>query len=187
MWPMPLTPLTAAVRTLKVPNVSSSSRDLALAAWCFMRTAFLIACFLRRFFRASAFRLSLSSRFLPRFPPWFFRRGGCSTPTTPRLLHSRLFCLLTCDLRAILLSSLRVPRFPRRCPSFAAAGTVAAGNDFALLGCITTSRCCWHACTVSIDEFPHQSMSSWCYSTPGSSPVLRACLFPEMEVGPPGP
>ena len=43
MWPMPLTPLTAAVRTLKVPNVSSSSRDLALAAWCIMRAAFLVA------------------------------------------------------------------------------------------------------------------------------------------------
>ena len=155
---MPLTPLKAYVHALNVLNVSSCIRDLALAAWCFMRAAFLIACFLRRFFRASAFRLSLSSRFLPRFPPWFFRRGGCSTPTTPRLLHSRLFCLLTCDLRAILLSSLRVPRFPRRCPSFAAAGTVAAGNDFALLGGITTSRCCWHGCTVSIEEFSYQSM-----------------------------
>ena len=29
--------------------------------------------------------------------------------------------------------------------------TAAAGNDFALLGCITPSRCCWQACTVSID------------------------------------
>ena len=151
MWPMPLTPIKAAVHTLNLPNVSSCIRDLALAAWCFMQAAFLIACFLRRFFRASALRLSLNSRFLPWFPPWFFRHDGCSTPTTPRLLHSRL-------------SSLRVPRFPRRCSNFAAPGTVAT-----LLGCITTNRCCWHACTVSIDEFPHQSMSSWCYSTPGSS------------------
>ena len=53
-----VTPLTAAVRTLNVPNVSSSSRDLALAALCFMRAAFLSARFPRRFFRAmlSAFR-----------------------------------------------------------------------------------------------------------------------------------
>ena len=90
MWPMPLTPLTADVRILKVPNESASCRDLALAAWCFMRAAFLIACFLRRYFRASALRFSLSSRFLPRFLPSFFRRGGCSTPT-PRLLHSDSF------------------------------------------------------------------------------------------------
>ena len=32
MWLIPLTPLIAAVQTLNVPNVSSSSRDLALAA-----------------------------------------------------------------------------------------------------------------------------------------------------------
>ena len=42
MWPMPLTPLTVSVRTFKVLNVSSSSRDLALAASCVMRVAFLI-------------------------------------------------------------------------------------------------------------------------------------------------
>ena len=36
MWPIPLTPLIAALRTLTVPNVSSSSRDLALAALCFL-------------------------------------------------------------------------------------------------------------------------------------------------------
>ena len=106
-------------------------------------------------------RLSLSSSCcLPRFLPSFFRRVGCGTPTTPRLLHRRHFCLLACALRAFLLSSLRVPRFPRRrCPNFATAGTFAAGNDFSLLGCITASRCYWQACTVSIDEFSHQSMS----------------------------
>ena len=161
MWPIPLTPLTAAVRTLNVPNVSSSSRDLALAALCSLRAHFLSARFPRRFFRANALRLSPSSRcFLPRFLPSFFRRVGCSTPPTPRLLHRGHFCLLACALRAFLLSSLRVPRFPRRrCPNFATAGMVAAGNDFALLGCITASRCCWQACTVGIDEFSHQSMS----------------------------
>ena len=148
MWPMPLTPLKAAVHTLKVLNVSSSSRLLALAAWCFMRAAFLNARFFRRFFRASAFRRS--SRFLPRFPPWFFRRVGCGTPTKPRLLRCRLSCLLTCDLRAILLSTLRVPRFPRRSPNVAAAGTSAAGNDFTLLGCITAGRCCLYGCLRSL-------------------------------------
>ena len=45
MCPILLTPLTAAVRTLNVPNVSSSSRDLALAASCFLRTDFLPARF----------------------------------------------------------------------------------------------------------------------------------------------
>ena len=98
--------------------------------------------------------------FLPRFLPSFFRRVGCGTLTTPRLLHRRHFCLLVCALRAFLFSSLWVPRFPRRrCPNFAPAGTVAAGNDFTLLGCITASRCCWQACTVRIDGFSHQSMS----------------------------
>ena len=161
MWPIPLTLLTTAVRTLNVPNVSSSSRDLALVALCFLRVGFLSARFPRRFFRANTLHLSLSSRcFLPRFLPSFFRRVGCGNPTTPRLLHRRHCCLLACALRTFLLSSLRVPRFPRRrCPNFATVGTVAAGNGFALLGFITASRCCWQACTVSIDEFSHQSMS----------------------------
>ena len=161
MWPIPLTPLTAAVRTLNVPNVSSSSRDLALAALCFLRADFLSARFPRRFFRANTLRFPLnSSCFLPRFLPSFFRRVGYGTPTTPRLLHRRHCCLLACALRAFLLSSLWVPHFPRRrCPNFATAGAVAAGNDLALLGCIAASRCCWQACTISIDEFSHQSMS----------------------------
>ena len=152
--------VNAAVRTLYLPNVNSSSRDLALAALCFLRADFLSASFLRRFFRANAIRFSLSSRlFLPRFLPSFFRRVGCGTPITSRLLHRRHFYSLACVLRGFLLSSLRVPHFlRRRCPNFATAGTVAAGNDFALLGCITASRCCWRACTVSIDEFSHKSM-----------------------------
>ena len=61
IWPIPLTPLKADVRTLNVPNVSSCVRLFALAAMCFIRAAFLIACFLRRFFRTSALRLSLST------------------------------------------------------------------------------------------------------------------------------
>ena len=163
IWSTLLTSFTAAVRMLNVPNASSSSRDLVLAALCFMRAAFLSARFPRRLFRANALRLwfsSVSRCFLPRFLPSFFRRVGCGAPTTPRLLHSRHFCLLVCALRAFLLSSLRVPRFPRRrSPNFPTVGTVAAPNDFALLECITASRCCWQACTVSIDEFAHQSMS----------------------------
>ena len=158
MCPLPLTPLTAAVRTLNVPNVRLSRRDLALGALCFLRVGFLSARFPRRFFQTNALRLSLSFRcFLPRFLPSFFRRVGCGTPITPRLLHRRHVCLFPCALRAFLFSSLRVPRFPRRrFPKFATAGTVvAAGNDFALLGCITASRCCWQAYTVSIDEFSH--------------------------------
>ena len=58
MWPIPLTPLTAAVRTLNVPNVSSSIRDLALAALCFLRADFLFVRFPRRFFRANTIRFS---------------------------------------------------------------------------------------------------------------------------------
>ena len=46
MWPIPSTSLTAAaVRTLDVPNVSSSSRDLALAALRFLRADFLFVRF----------------------------------------------------------------------------------------------------------------------------------------------
>ena len=82
--PIPFKPLTAAVRTLNVPNVSFSNRDLALAALCFLRADFLSARFPRRFFRADALRLSLSSRcFLARFLSSFFRRVRCGTPTTP--------------------------------------------------------------------------------------------------------
>ena len=134
MCPIPLTPLTAAVRTLNVPNVSSSSRDLALAALSSLWADFLSAHFPRRFLQANALHLSLSSRcFLPRLLPSFFRRVGCGTPTTPRLLRRRHFCLLACALRAFLLSLLRVPRFPRRrYLNFATTGTVAAGNDFAI-------------------------------------------------------
>ena len=138
-----------------------SSRDLALAALCLLRVDFLSARCPRRFFPANALRLLLSSRcFLSRFLPSFFRLVGRGTPTMARLLHRRHFCLLACTLRAFFLSSLRAPRFPRRrCPNFATADTVVvAGNDFALLGCIAASRCCWQACSISIDEFSHQSM-----------------------------
>ena len=89
MCSIPLTPLTAAVRTLNVPNVSFSSRDLALAALCFLRAGFLSARFPRRFYQANKFRLSLNSRcFLPRCLASFFRRVGCGTPTTPLIVDT---------------------------------------------------------------------------------------------------
>ena len=71
MRPIPLTPLTVAVRTL---NVSSSSRDLALATLCFMWAVFPSARFLRRFFEQmpSAFR-SVSY-------PGVFYSGSCLRP-----------------------------------------------------------------------------------------------------------
>ena len=130
MWPIPLTPLTAAVRTLNVLNVSSSSRDLGPAALCFLRADFLSTLFPRRFLRANILRFSLSSGcFLPRFLPSFFRRVGYSTPTTPGLLLRRHFWLLACALRTFLFSSLRVSRFSRwRRSNFVITGTVAAGT-----------------------------------------------------------
>ena len=112
-------------------------------------------------------------RCLPRIVPSFFRRVGFSTPTTPRLLHRRLFCLLrVCDLRAFLLSSLRVPWFPQRAAVYQpcarllretlslcwdASPPVDAVGRLALSP--TTSRCYWQACTVTIDEFLHRSTS----------------------------
>ena len=162
MWPIPLTPLTAAVRTLNVPNVSSSSRDLALVALCFMRADFLSARFPRRFFRANVLRLSLSSKsFLPTqvlpflLPTcWVWQSHHASTSPPSTLLLTRL---CPPSISPLLASG---PTFSAAAVSnFATAGTVAAGNDFALLGFITASRCCWQAYAVSIDEFSHQSMS----------------------------
>ena len=103
MWPIPLTPLTAAMRTLNVPNVSSSSRHLALAALCVLWADFLSARFPHRYLRANTLRFSLSSGCsLPRFLPSFLRRVGYGTPATPRPLHRRHFHLLACALRAFL-------------------------------------------------------------------------------------
>ena len=160
-----VTPLTAAVRTLNVPNVSSSSRDLALAALCFMRAAFLSARFPRRFFRANALCLSLnymSRCYLPRFLPSFFPtcwvRHSHHASTSP---SSTLLLTRACppSIPPLLASGHTFAAAAAASQLCYTAGTVAAGNDFVLLGCITASRCCWEACTVSIDEFSHQSMS----------------------------
>ena len=75
MWPIPLTTLIAAVQTLNVPNVSSSSRDLALAALCFVRAAFLSARFPRRFFR----EMPSEHPYSPRFRYHVFRGGAVPT------------------------------------------------------------------------------------------------------------
>ena len=94
MWPIPLTSMTAAMRTLNAPNVSSASRDLALAALCFLQAAFLFARSRRRFFGTNVLFLTFSYRcFLPRFLPTFFQRVGYSTLNTPRLLHHRTLLL----------------------------------------------------------------------------------------------
>ena len=85
-----------------------------------------LARFPSRFLRANTLRFSLSSGcFLPRFLCSFFGRVGYGTPITSRFLYRRKFCLLAWALRAFLLSSLRVLRFPRqRCPNFATAATL---------------------------------------------------------------
>ena len=147
------------MRTLKGPNMTSASRDLAPAACVSCGRfsslpAFFPVAFLEQI--PSAFHL------VPGFDPGPCLRSsdvlgvGCDTPTTPRILHLLHFFLLACNLGAFLLSSLRVQHFPRRrYTNF----EVAAENSFALIGCITTSRCCWQASNVSIDEFSHQSTS----------------------------
>lgn len=153
MWPMRLTPLTAAVVAksakggLLYPRPCRGSLGLMQTACCSFSAALFIDCPPRHFFGGSALSLSLSSSFLPSFPPWFFRSVGCSPPTTPRPRHSRLFCLLACDLRAFM-SLLQVSRLTWQYPNFAAGGMVLVGNDSALLGCVATGRCCWNPCIV---------------------------------------
>ena len=109
------------------------------------------------------------SLFTSKYPPLF---------TQFRVLPTQVlaFVLPTCWVRhshhasassssTLLLTRVYPPSIPPPLAAgptfsdFATVGTVAAGNDFALLGSITASRCCWQACTVSIDEFSHQSMS----------------------------
>lgn len=102
MWPMTLTHLVSIARTLKVLDMTFSSRLFALVAWCFIWVVASIARFPRFFLRASSIRRLLNSRYLPRLLHWFFRCIRCRTPTTPSLRH-QLFCLLSCDLRALLL------------------------------------------------------------------------------------
>ena len=55
--------------------------------------------------------------------------------------------------------------------------TAAAGNDFAWLGCITLSRCCWQACTVSIDGLHISYYSCGTGRSESSSCMLHFPLF----------
>ena len=80
--PIPLTPLTAAMRTLRMPDVSLSSREFALATWFFKRMAFLSARFPRRLFRANALRLlSVPGIFYPGSCLCFSDVLGAALPT----------------------------------------------------------------------------------------------------------
>ena len=163
MCPIPLTPLTAAVRTLNVPIMRSSSRGLALAALCFLQADVLSARFPRRFFRANALRLSLSCRyFLPR-PSSCLRSSGVMGAAFPASLHFSI--VHTSAYSRVPSEYSSSPRFRSHVfrgggvPTLLSQARVAAGNDFALLGCTPASRCCWQACAISIDELWHQSMS----------------------------
>ena len=76
---------------------------------------------------------SFSSRFLPRFPPCFFRRVGCSTPTMPRLLHSLFFAYLYVTYKRY---------YSPRCGSHAFRGGVPTFLSQARLPREAISRCC---------------------------------------------
>ena len=130
MWPMPLAPWTAAVRTMSVPNVSSSSRDLALAAFCFLRTDFLSARFSRPFSE------QMPSVF-HSFPHVFYPGSGLrSSNVLGAALSTRI------DFSIVdSFGSLRVPSEHGYSPRFGShvfrgggVPTVAAGNDFASVG-----------------------------------------------------
>lgn len=61
---------------------------------------------------------------------------------------SGLFCLLSCDLHALLISLPQAACLTCQYLNVGAAGMVFVGNDSALLGCVATGRCCWHRCIV---------------------------------------
>ena len=161
MWPIPLTSLTVAVRTLKLPTVRSSSRNLALEALCFVTAAFLSVSFPRRFFR------QMTSAF--RSVPGVFYPSSClrSSDVLGAVLLTRL------DFTTV--DTFAYPRVPSRHPYSLRFGSHFIRGEAVRtllpqvrlpretislkLGCITISRCCWQACTVSIDEFSHQSTS----------------------------
>ena len=162
MCPIPLTPLTAAVRTLNVPNVISSSRDLALVALCFLRTDLLSARFPRRFFEQMPFACRSVS-------------PGVSYPGSRLPSSDVLGAALPPGLEFSIVDTVVYSRTPSEQSSSPRFGShVFRGVDVPTLlpqarlprktnslcwGLIAASRCCWQACTVSIDEFSHQSMS----------------------------
>ena len=146
MRPIPLiTPFTAGVRTLRMPNVSSSSRDLALAALCFMRSAFVITRFPRRFIRVpSNFRPV--SGFYPG--PCLGSADVLGAALPPRADFSVVDTFPCSRMKSEKMYS---PRFGSHVfHGGGAPSTVAARNDFVFLSRITTNQCCWQTCTVSI-------------------------------------
>ena len=139
MWPIPLTPLAAAVRTLNVLNVSSSSRDWRIV---------LLA-------GGLPLRQLPPSLFTSKYPPLF---------TQFRVLPTQVlaFVLPTCWVQhshhawtssssTLLLTRVCPPSIPPLLASGLTFSAAAAfqrsyhrhgcrGNDFALLGGITVSH-----------------------------------------------
>ena len=160
--PIPLTPLTAAMRTLNVPNVSSSSQDFALAALCFLWADFLSTRFPRSFFRANILRL--------HSVPGIFHPGYCLR--SPDVLGTALPPRLDFSITDTFVYS-RVPSEHSSSPRFRShvfrGGGVPTLLPQARLPRETISLC-WGAsppvdaiilagfCTVSINQFSHQSM-----------------------------
>ena len=157
MWPIRLMLLTAAVRTLNVPNVSSSGRDLALAALCFLRADFPAAS---------------PVTFYEQIPSAFHSVPGASYPGSCLRSSDMLGTVLPRRLDFSIVDTSvysRVPSEHSSSPRF--ESYVFRGDGVPTL--LSQARLpretislCWgamllaQACTtVSIDEFSHQSMS----------------------------
>ena len=121
----------------------------------------------------------LEGSFLPRFMSWF------SEVLSAALLLRLDFSIVDIFAHSRMTSEyFYSPGFGSHV--FAAAvyqhcclSTVAAGNVFALLGCITTSRCSWQDWAVTIDELSQQSTScrdiNTCVNSIASTPCN--CCF----------
>ena len=157
MWPIPLTPLTAAVRTL-----NEAEREL-----------------LQPRPRPGGLVVLAGGLPLRPLPPSLFP-SKCSPPFTQFQVFSTqvlAFALPTCLVRhshhassspssTLLLTCVCPPSIPPLLasgPTFSAAAVSQLcyrrhgchGKRLRVVGGITTSRCCWQACTVSIVEFSH--------------------------------
>ena len=137
MWPIPLTPYRCCA------NVEHSERELLQPR---PRPGGLV-------FHAGGLPLrplpppSFSSKCPPHFTQFhaqvFYTQVHAFVLPTCWVRHS--YHALTSPSLTLLLTRVFPPR--RRCANFATAGTVAAGNDFTLLGGITASRC-WQVFTI---------------------------------------
>ena len=187
MWPIPL---TAAVRTLNVPNVSLSSRDLALAALCLLR---------------ADFPPPASPVAYEQIPSTFHSFPGASYPDSclrssdvlgtalpPRLDFS---IVDTSAYSRVSFEHSSSPRFGSHVfrgggvPNLLPQARLPWDTiSLCLLGGIIASRCCWQACTVSIDKISHQSMS-WnnidsCENSIARTPKVYSCravLTPDVS------